>query len=292
MPQESSDAAVVPQADSDPRPPTGDQSVDQLYGQLENRIRELRPQEDVAPLAEAYRFAAAQHTGQKRASGEPYMVHPLEVTRLLLEMNLDMTCLQTGLLHDVVEDTNVSIHEIRELFGNDVESIRIVDPETQLSERKLLQVSIIPNIETQFNSGERTSLFEFLPEQTIFWCFGRSFILERIAEEQSIADEPGDYDAEIRAIAAQSGESPRRVRASLEKRGLMDVLRNQIVERKVIDLILQNAQFTEVPYEMEQSDIQAVELTISGRASDIPEAKPGGGEPLEGHRPGEARPRG
>ncbi|MFY8003931.1 MAG: CarD family transcriptional regulator, partial [Chitinophagaceae bacterium] len=56
-----------------------------------------------------------------------------------------------------------------ELFGNEVDSIRIFDPETQLSERKLLQVSIIPNIETQFNSGEKVSLLEFLPENTLFW---------------------------------------------------------------------------------------------------------------------------
>ncbi|MFM2146348.1 MAG: transcription-repair coupling factor, partial [Bacteroidota bacterium] len=71
-----------------------------------------------------------------------------------------------------------------ELFGNDVESIRIVDPETQLSERKLLQVSIIPNIETRFASAEKTTFFEFLPRQTVFWCFDRSFILEKIALQE------------------------------------------------------------------------------------------------------------
>jgi transcription-repair coupling factor (superfamily II helicase) len=56
-----------------------------------------------------------------------------------------------------------------ELYGNDVDSIRIVDPETQLSERKLLQVSIIPNVHTQFESEERISLFDFLPANTIVW---------------------------------------------------------------------------------------------------------------------------
>ena len=56
-----------------------------------------------------------------------------------------------------------------ELFGNDVDSIRIVDPETQLSERKLLQVSIIPNVDTQFQNDERISLLDFLPENTILW---------------------------------------------------------------------------------------------------------------------------
>ncbi len=56
-----------------------------------------------------------------------------------------------------------------ELYGNEVDSIRIVDPETQLSERKLLQVSIIPNVHTQFESEERISLFDFLPANTIIW---------------------------------------------------------------------------------------------------------------------------
>ena len=61
------------------------------------------------------------------------------------------------------------------------------------------------------------------------------FILERIAEEEKIDVDEGDYEKEIFLIAAQSGESPRRVRAQLEKRGLMDVLRNQIIERKVLE---------------------------------------------------------
>ena len=62
-----------------------------------------------------------------------------------------------------------------------------------------------------------------------------------------------DYDAEIMLIAAQSDESPRRVRAQLEKSGNMDVLRNQIIERKVIDLILENAKFKEVPFAFERT---------------------------------------
>ena len=67
-----------------------------------------------------------------------------------------------------------------ELFGNDVDSIRIVDPETQLSERKLLQVSIIPNVDTQFENTARVSLFDFLPENTIVWIQDYNFCKERI----------------------------------------------------------------------------------------------------------------
>jgi trigger factor len=101
------------------------------------------------------------------------------------------------------------------------------------------------------------------------------FILERIAEDQTIADSPADYDDEIRAIAAQSGESPRRVRANLEKRGLMDVLRNQIIERKTIDLITSHAKFTDTPFEFQTRDAEAVDHAVCGAtvgAEEIPTA--------------------
>ena len=71
-----------------------------------------------------------------------------------------------------------------ELFGNEVDSIRIFDPETQLSERKLLQVNIIPNVETQFDSGEKVSLFEFLPENTVVWTEDWQFIKEKIEQQE------------------------------------------------------------------------------------------------------------
>jgi trigger factor len=90
------------------------------------------------------------------------------------------------------------------------------------------------------------------------------FILERIAEDESIADTAADYDEEIRAIAVQSGESPRRVRASLERRGLMDVLRNQIIERKTIDLITSHAAFKDVPFEFQKPDAEAIDHAVCG----------------------------
>jgi transcription-repair coupling factor (superfamily II helicase) len=65
-----------------------------------------------------------------------------------------------------------------ELFGNDVDSIRIFDPESQLSERKLMQVTIIPNVETQFDDGEKVSLLEYLPENTVIWVKDRDVLRE------------------------------------------------------------------------------------------------------------------
>jgi trigger factor len=103
------------------------------------------------------------------------------------------------------------------------------------------------------------------------------FILERIAEEESIDAEPDDYDTEIELIAEQSGLPPRRVRARLEKRGEMDSLRNQIVERKVIELITSHAGVTEVPEEPQIDDEAALDHAVSGVGDreQIPEAKHG-----------------
>jgi trigger factor len=105
------------------------------------------------------------------------------------------------------------------------------------------------------------------------------FILERIAEEEEVDAVEDDYESEIALIADQSGESVRRVRARLEKSGSMDVLRNQIVERKVIERILENAKFKETPYEVRRTDEEAIDQAAGGgEQSDIPEAKYDEGE--------------
>ena len=100
------------------------------------------------------------------------------------------------------------------------------------------------------------------------------FILERIAEEEEIDVKEQDYDDEIRLIAHQTDDSPRRVRARLEKSGAMDMLHNQIVERKVIDLILEHAKFQEKPFAFHETDEEAVDHAAGGgEETDIPEAK-------------------
>lgn len=113
------------------------------------------------------------------------------------------------------------------------------------------------------------------------------FVLERIAEDEKIDAEPSDYDDEIALLAQQSGESTRRVRAQLEKRGLMDTLRNQIIERKVIERIMEHATFKDVPYEVEATTAEAVDQAAGGEVVDIPEAVDAG-EPGEApHRAGQ-----
>jgi trigger factor len=99
------------------------------------------------------------------------------------------------------------------------------------------------------------------------------FILERIAEEEKIEAQEGDFEQEIFLMAMQSGESPRRVRAQIEKRGLMDVLQNQIVERKVLERVQAEAKFTDKPYEPAKAEVEAVSIAAGGDVEAIPAAQ-------------------
>jgi len=115
------------------KPGTGNPGREVLkqYEDLEKSILDVRPNEDLAPLRKAYDYAYRLHEEQTRVSGEPYMVHPIAVTQLLADRRMDMVCLETALLHDVVEDTGVTVDDIRGEFGEDV--ARCVDGVTKLS---------------------------------------------------------------------------------------------------------------------------------------------------------------
>lgn len=110
------------------------------------------------------------------------------------------------------------------------------------------------------------------------------FILERIAEEEKVEDLPQDYDLEIAKVAVQMNDSPRRVRARLERNGQMDSLRNMIIERKVIELITEKADISPTPYDLpKKQEVEAIDFSISTsvKATDIPEAKyDDGGAPI------------
>lgn len=84
------------------------------------KVQENRRGADIDLIRRAYLFSALHHRGQTRASGEPYLVHPLEVADLLAEMRLDEVSVSTGLLHDVVEDTLVDLDTIKSYFGDEI----------------------------------------------------------------------------------------------------------------------------------------------------------------------------
>src|SRR5258705_13174861 len=90
------------------------------FEDLIEKVRTTNPDADVELLRRAYVFSAYEHKGQVRHSGEPYLVHPLEVADLLADMKLDVVAVAAGLLHDIVEDTQTPIERIKERFGADV----------------------------------------------------------------------------------------------------------------------------------------------------------------------------
>ena len=93
------------------------------FDDIVEKIQGDYTEKDIRTLQKAYIFAARAHQGQIRRSGEPYLSHPLEVTNLLAEMHLDLTTLIAALLHDVPEDTEVTLAEIRENFGREVATL-------------------------------------------------------------------------------------------------------------------------------------------------------------------------
>ena len=101
------------------------------FRDLMKKLEVNRPNDDLEIVRKAYEFSQKVHSGQSRASGEPYLVHPLEVACVLAEMKMDPIAIAAGLLHDSVEDTSVTIVEIRKEFGEQV--AHIVEGVTKIS---------------------------------------------------------------------------------------------------------------------------------------------------------------
>jgi len=102
------------------------------FEEILDRVAKHHPGDNLDLIRRAYIFSAKEHKGQLRASGEPYLTHPLEVANLLAEMKMDAVTVSVGLLHDVVEDTLTTLDKIEELFGPDV--AHIVDGVTKISQ--------------------------------------------------------------------------------------------------------------------------------------------------------------
>ena len=105
---------------------------DQLYAQLINKIHEYHPSTDIAMIEKAYHLARDAHKGQVRKSGEEYIIHPLCVAIILADLELDKETIVAGLLHDVAEDTVMTIDEIAEEFSPEV--ALLVDGVTKLGQ--------------------------------------------------------------------------------------------------------------------------------------------------------------
>ena len=107
---------------------------DDLYRELIKRVKRYHPSDDVTVIEQAYKMALQAHQKQKRKSGEPYIIHPLSVAIILADLEMDKETIVAGLLHDIVEDTEVTEEELEEKFGR--ETAQIVDGVTKLGELK------------------------------------------------------------------------------------------------------------------------------------------------------------
>jgi guanosine-3',5'-bis(diphosphate) 3'-pyrophosphohydrolase len=123
-----SPAAISPAA----APPKD--NFDARFERVLATVRANRPHDDLDLIRTAWDFCQEQHQGQRRASGEPYVIHPLEVAQVLADLKMDATAIAAGLLHDAVEDTNVSTQEIARRFGEQV--AHIVEGVTKLDKIK------------------------------------------------------------------------------------------------------------------------------------------------------------
>ena len=105
-------------------------SPDELYRDLIECVKKYHPSDDISLIEKAYHTADEAHKDQVRKSGEPYIIHPLCVALILAELQLDKESIAAGLLHDVVEDTALTIDDLEREFGSDV--ALIVDGVTKL----------------------------------------------------------------------------------------------------------------------------------------------------------------
>ena len=104
------------------------------FAKLQKHMRKHMPGADLEIVRKAYRFANDAHLGMERDSGEPYISHPLEVARILANLNLDPVTVAAGLLHDVLEDTRIDRAELVREFGEEITAL--VDGVTKIRSMK------------------------------------------------------------------------------------------------------------------------------------------------------------
>lgn len=101
------------------------------FERLKELITKYNPEANLDIISKAYEFSREAHKGQERVSGDPYIIHPLEVGIILAELEMDATTIAAGILHDTVEDTRMSIEQVRAEFGNEIANL--VDGVTKLT---------------------------------------------------------------------------------------------------------------------------------------------------------------
>jgi GTP diphosphokinase / guanosine-3',5'-bis(diphosphate) 3'-diphosphatase len=175
------------------------------FEDLLEKVRGYNPEADLELLRRAYVFSALEHKGQVRHSGEPYLVHPLEVASILADMKLDVVCVSAGLLHDVVEDTLTTIERISDTFGDEV--AHIVEGVTK--------ISLVP-----FSSSEERQVENF-----------RKMLLAMVDDIRVILVKLADRLHNMRTLQFMSEE--RRIRTAQETLDIYAPIANRLGMSKV-----------------------------------------------------------
>lgn len=137
------------------------QSLDELLSLMAPRSSSA----DLALIERAYRLAEAAHVDQKRSTGEPYIKHPLAVAGILAQTKLDPPTIAAALLHDVAEDTSVTIDDIRAQFGDEI--TKLVDAVTKLSKREGLKREFTAGESASDNDQEASETFNYRTERDV-----------------------------------------------------------------------------------------------------------------------------
>ena len=167
---------------------------------LITRVEDYLPQESVESIEGAYEFAAECHEGQTRASGGPYIEHPLQAALVLADMRLDQTTISAALLHDVVEDCGVTHKQIQNKFGDEVASL--VDGVTKLTR---MDVSMMDEGEGRANGAVRDDRIqaESLRKMLVAMAEDIRVVLIKLADRLHNMKTLGALNARKRKIIAQ-----------------------------------------------------------------------------------------
>ena len=124
--------AEIKKADANVKTMEDFTSPEILYDELIASVKKYHPSTDISMIEKAYKIAYEAHEGQKRKSGEPYIIHPLCVGIILADLELDKESIAAGLLHDVLEDTPMTLKELIGIFGEEIAFL--VDGVTKLTQ--------------------------------------------------------------------------------------------------------------------------------------------------------------
>jgi GTP pyrophosphokinase len=131
---------------------------EELLKDLIERVRRYHPSDDISLITKAYELAEKAHKDQVRKSGQPYIIHPLQVAIILADLEMDKETIAAGLLHDVVEDTIYSKEQLAEMFGNDV--AELVDGVTKLEKLKLsVEYSTVDALQQEMQARNLRKMF-------------------------------------------------------------------------------------------------------------------------------------